>query len=77
MKLEELRVLHLHLKAARISFQEARVRVLMPTPTVTHLLQQGHTFQKCHSLGGAYINHHSNQEQGQYVCIIGVPPGLV
>jgi hypothetical protein len=26
------------------SFQEARVRVLKPTPTVIYLLQQGHTF---------------------------------
>jgi hypothetical protein len=34
---EELRVLHLHLKAARM-------RVLKLTPTVTHLLQQSHTF---------------------------------
>ena len=25
-------------------FQAARMRVLKPTPTVTHLLQQGHTF---------------------------------
>ena len=27
-------------------FQEARLRVLKPTPTVTHLLQQGHTYSK-------------------------------
>jgi hypothetical protein len=33
---EELRVLHPHLKI--------RMRVLKPTLTVTHLLQQGHTF---------------------------------
>jgi hypothetical protein len=42
----ELRVLHLHLKAAKQNndFQAARVRVLKPTPTVPHLLQQqGHT----------------------------------
>jgi hypothetical protein len=42
---EELRVLHLHLKAAsRIGFQAARIRVLKPTSTVTHLHQGGHTF---------------------------------
>ena len=43
---EELRVLHLHLKAAKwkTDFQAAMVRVLKPTPTVTHLLQQGHTY---------------------------------
>jgi len=35
---EELRVLHLHLKAARRILQAARMRVLKPTPTVTHLL---------------------------------------
>jgi hypothetical protein len=43
----ELRVLRLHLKAAsRIltGFQAARMRVLKPIPTVTHLLQQDHTF---------------------------------
>jgi hypothetical protein len=34
---EELRALHHHLKAARM-------RVLKPVPTVTHLLQQGHTY---------------------------------
>ena len=48
---EELRVLHLHLKAAsRIlaSRQLVRMRVLKPIPTVTHLFPQGHTFQKCH-----------------------------
>jgi hypothetical protein len=27
----------------KTDFQAARVRVLKPTPTVTHLLQQGHT----------------------------------
>jgi len=32
--------LHLHLEAMT-DFQVARVRVLMPSPTVTHLLQQG------------------------------------
>jgi hypothetical protein len=43
---EELRVLHLYLKvASRIlaGFQATRMRVLKPTATVTHLLQQGHT----------------------------------
>jgi hypothetical protein len=41
---EELRVLHLVLKANRRKlFQAARIRILKPTPTVTHLLQQGHT----------------------------------
>jgi hypothetical protein len=43
---EELRVLHLHLKAARrrLAFQAARMRVSKPIPKGTHLLQQGHTF---------------------------------
>ena len=40
MVLEELRVLHLHLKAAS---KAARVRVLRSLIAVTHLLQQGHT----------------------------------
>jgi hypothetical protein len=41
-----LKVLHLHLKAANqnTGFQAARMKVLKPTPTVTHLLQQGHTY---------------------------------
>jgi hypothetical protein len=43
---EELRVLPLHLKAARrrLGFQAARMGILKPMPTVTHLLQQGHTY---------------------------------
>jgi hypothetical protein len=43
---EELRVLHLHLKAASkiLILQAARMRILKPTPTMTHLLQQGHTY---------------------------------
>jgi hypothetical protein len=37
--LEELRVLHLHLKAARrLSSNEAGMRVLKLMPTVTHFL---------------------------------------
>jgi hypothetical protein len=42
---EELRVLHLHLKAARrrLTSRTTKRRLLKPTPTVTHLLQQGHT----------------------------------
>jgi hypothetical protein len=37
---KEPRVLHLHLKATMEDwFQAARVRVLKPTPTVTHLHQ--------------------------------------
>jgi len=31
-------------KQKKTGFQAARKRVLKPTPTVTHLLQQGHTF---------------------------------
>ena len=44
MAQEELRVLHLHLKAVeeKTGFQAARIRVLKPMPTVAHLLQQGH-----------------------------------
>jgi len=37
---EELRVLHLHLKAARRS---SYTKVLKPMPTVVHFLQQDHT----------------------------------
>jgi hypothetical protein len=40
---EKLRVLQLYLKAA-CRILAARMRVLKPTPTVTHLLQQGHTY---------------------------------
>jgi hypothetical protein len=38
---QELRVLHLYLKAARkrLAFRAARIRVLKPPHTVTHLLQ--------------------------------------
>ena len=45
--LEELRVLHLVPKANRRRLADshvARRRVLKPTPTVTHFLQQGHTY---------------------------------
>jgi hypothetical protein len=42
---EELRALHLHLKDARIlTSKQLRMKVLKPTPTVTHLPQQGYTF---------------------------------
>jgi hypothetical protein len=46
MMQEELRVLHLHLKAARrlTASHVVRRRVLLPIPTVAHLLQQGHTY---------------------------------
>jgi hypothetical protein len=37
---EEVRVLHLHLKANR---RQLRRRVSKPTPTVTNFLQQGNT----------------------------------
>jgi hypothetical protein len=49
---EELRILHLHLKASsgRLTSRKL-VRVLKPKSTVAHLLQQGHIF-----LGQA--NHH-------------------
>ena len=42
---KELRVLHLHLKAARRILTSTQLGwgVLKPTPTVTHLLQHGHT----------------------------------
>jgi hypothetical protein len=42
--LEELRVLPLVLKAARrrLASRQLGLRVLKPTPTVTHFLQQGH-----------------------------------
>jgi hypothetical protein len=41
---EELRVLHLHLKAARekTGSHMFRRRVSLPNPTVTHPLQQSH-----------------------------------
>jgi hypothetical protein len=35
---------------------------LKPTPTVTHLLQPGHTFKCCHSLVQEYTNHHPTQK---------------
>ena len=44
---EDLRVLHLHLKAARIilnDFQAARMRVLKPTPRMPPLFQQAHNY---------------------------------
>jgi hypothetical protein len=45
MMQEELRILRLHLKAAGriLALKGAKMRVLKSTPTVTHLLQQGHT----------------------------------
>jgi hypothetical protein len=44
MVLAELRVLHLHLKEAREHPQAARRKISKSIPTVTHFLQQGHTF---------------------------------
>ena len=41
---EELRVLHLHLKAASRIFQADRIRALKPMPTVTYPPQQSHTY---------------------------------
>jgi hypothetical protein len=41
---EKLRVLHLHLKATRNGLRAARMRNLKPMSTVTHFLQQGHTY---------------------------------
>jgi hypothetical protein len=43
---EELRVLHLHLKATRRKLVPTWLgqRVSLPAPTVTHFLQQGHTY---------------------------------
>ena len=43
---KELRILHLDLKAARKKtvFQASRRGVSNPTPTMTHFLQQGHTY---------------------------------
>jgi hypothetical protein len=65
---KELRILRLDLKVVRrkISrriFHAARRWISKPNPTVTHLLQQGHTNSKeaifpGHSLGQAYSNHH-------------------
>jgi hypothetical protein len=42
---KELRVLQLVLKANRIYWcpQEARRKISLPNPTVTHFLQHGHT----------------------------------
>jgi hypothetical protein len=52
--------------SVKTGFQAGRTKVLKPTPTVIHLLQQGHTYSnraippnKCHSLGQSYTNHHS------------------
>jgi hypothetical protein len=54
---EELRVLHLHLKATRrrLTSQAARRRVSKPKPTVTHLLHQGHTHSNKAPLLGAGV----------------------
>jgi hypothetical protein len=50
---EELRVLHLHLKATMTDFQAVRRSLSKAIHTVTHFFQQGHT------LGQAYSNHHT------------------
>jgi hypothetical protein len=42
MTLEELRVLHLVLKANKTGCHLARKKVSKPSPTVIHFLQQGH-----------------------------------
>jgi hypothetical protein len=43
--LEKLRVLHFtQRQTEKTGFQAARMRVLKPMPTVTHLFQQGHTY---------------------------------
>ena len=44
--LEEMKVLHLESKGRqeKTGFHVARMRVSKPTPTVTHFLQQGHTY---------------------------------
>jgi hypothetical protein len=52
-------------KWEKTGFQAVRTRVWKPTPTVTHLLQQGHTYPKvtppnsATPRGQAYSNHHS------------------
>jgi hypothetical protein len=44
MVLEELRVLHLHPKEARSRLFQVARSVSKPIPTVTHFLQQSHTY---------------------------------
>jgi hypothetical protein len=52
---EKLRVVHLVLKANRklASREQSKMRVLKPTSTRTHFIQQGHT-----SLDQTYSNHY-------------------
>ena len=61
MEQEELRVLHLHLKAAsrKIAFQESRTRVLIPTPTVTDLFYKA-TPPNSATPWAKHTNHYSN-----------------
>jgi hypothetical protein len=40
----KLRILYLHLKATRKTLTSTLHRASKPTPTVTHFLQQGHTY---------------------------------
>jgi hypothetical protein len=62
----DLRVLHLHPKAAsgRLTSRwlgwgsYTHTHSDTPIPTRSHLFQQGHTFRWCHSLVQGYINHH-------------------
>jgi hypothetical protein len=62
----ELRVLHLHPKAAsgRLTSRQlewgsyAHTHSGTPTPTRSHLFQQGHISKWCHSLVQGYTNHH-------------------
>jgi hypothetical protein len=60
---EELRVLHLHLKAARRRLIPMRLGggSQSPSPTMIHFLQQVHTSQWCHFLGQAHSNHHTKE----------------
>jgi hypothetical protein len=44
MALEELRIQHLVGKQEKTGFQETRRSFSKPTHTVTHFLQQGHTY---------------------------------
>jgi hypothetical protein len=52
---EMLRVLHLFQRQTEDWLPGKRV--LEPMPTVTHILQQGHTSKYCHFQGQAYSNH--------------------
>jgi hypothetical protein len=79
MAQEEMRVLHLHPKAAsgRLTSRQlgwgsyTHTHNDTPIPTRSHLFQQGHTFRWCHSLVRGYTNHHKAEEWHSSFCYTG------